>query len=156
MRDRLRAFLVLLEKLIARLMGRRYLRRGKCLKCGKCCRRIVLLHKGRRVARDEDFLELLKIDRRHEWFSPLKADDGDVHFYRCAQLAPDGRCRAYGSRLHLCRTYPHEKIFSYGGRSIEGCGYTFFPIVSFQEVMERVSSRSAKAPNMKGPGLRDR
>lgn len=96
--------------LVSGIFKKEYIRKGKCNRCGKCCR-LLALEMPARVAK-RDWLvrcigafhsavlnfELVGVDRR--WL-----------IYRCRYFDDSGvpRCRIHPFRHRLCRFYPHNR-----------------------------------------------
>ena len=63
--------------------------------------------------------------------------------FECMNLDPEtNKCKIHKKRPGICRRYPQEELFMMGGTLAEHCGYKLEPIVSFDEVFEKVQSKS--------------
>ncbi len=126
-----------------KVLGRKYVRTGKCKACGRCCREIYVRHASDIIKSEEEF-ERLK--GNHFFYSYLKvtgkSETGLV--FECTKLDKEkGVCTAYKQRALLCRQYPVEEIFMMGGEISENCGYKFIPIESFENVFNRVKKTNS-------------
>jgi len=126
---------------LSKILGRHYIRTGKCKGCGRCCQQIYVRH-AKNVIKTEEEFEFLK--SLHFFYSYLKVigqDDTGLVF-ECSKLNKEtGKCTAYDKRPLLCRQYPVEEIFMMGGEISEDCGYKFTPINSFEEIFNKVKNK---------------
>jgi len=128
--------------LALKVMGRKYLRTGKCKACGRCCKEIYVRHSNNIIKDEEEFERLKSL---HFFYSYLevvdKTETGLV--FACTKVHPEtGKCTAYSKRALLCRLYPQEEVFMMGGHISEECGFSFMPIQSFEEVFEKVIKKA--------------
>lgn len=122
---------------LLKILRKKYIRKGQCKGCGRCCREIYVKHAGGIIKDEKQFKNLKKL---HYFYSYLKivdkTEDGLV--FECQKLDPEtNKCTVYQNRALLCRLYPQEEIFRMGGIISEDCGYRFEPIQSFKEVLEK-------------------
>ena len=141
-------FKLTLKKLKAwyftKILRKTYYRVGSCNMCGRCCEKIYVKH-GKRVIDDEDFFNKLKT--MHNFYDGLTCIGKDETglIFRCNHLDQETRkCKIHKKREKICRDYPQEELFSFGGTMGEDCGYKFVPIISFDEVMAKVSKSEPK------------
>ena len=125
------------------VLGRKYYRVGQCNACGRCCQKIYVKHKN--VIQTEEEFKRLKL--LHPFYTYLKVigkyETGLV--FECTNLDKEThKCKIHKNRPGICRRYPQEELFMMGGTLAEHCGYKFEPIVSFDEVFEKVSRKSFK------------
>jgi Fe-S-cluster containining protein len=123
------------------ILQRKYIRKGSCKGCGRCCRRIYVRH-ARDVIKTEEEFEKLKT--LHYFYGYLKVLDKDETglVFECSKLDKEsGKCTAYNKRPVLCRQYPMEEIFMMGGSITENCGYSFEPIQKFEEILNKAKSK---------------
>ena len=140
-------FLKLKKWFLSTILRRKYYRTGKCNACGKCCTHIYVKH-YRHVIQDED--EFKKLQFLHKFYAALKViDKDDIGLvFECQNLDPEThKCKIHSSRPGICRRYPQEELFSMGGDLSEDCGYKMEPIVSFDEVMQKVNKTKSKMSN---------
>jgi hypothetical protein len=129
------------------ILGKKYIRQGKCKECGRCCQSIYVRH-SRHVISDEEEFEKLK--NQHFFYSYLKIVDKNETglVFECKKLdKTTGKCTAYKQRASICRNYPQEEVFMMGGTISAECGFNFTPIQSFEEVLKKVSKGTP--PNFK-------
>ena len=131
-----------LKKIFAsKVLGKKYIRTGKCNTCGRCCQKIYVRH-FKAVIKDEEEFE--KLRPQHFFYSYLKVIDKDETglIFECTKLDKEkGTCTAYKHRATICRKYPQEEIFIMGGELGETCGFEFIPIKSFEEVFTKVQKK---------------
>ncbi len=109
--------------------------KGECLRCGECCRNLILFIRGRTIQTEEEFeSEKLKHPEYDMFDIRSVNDDGDLIF-ECTNLGADNRCSIHTGRPKMCRTYPSKKMIANGGRLLEGCGYRVCEMISFREIM---------------------
>lgn len=123
------------------ILRKKYIRKGQCNSCGKCCQEIYVKHGGGVIKDEEEFKRLQKL---HWFYSYLEIVDNteDGLVFRCTKLDPvEMKCTVYKHRALLCRLYPQEEIFMMGGIMGEQCGFTFEPIESFEEILDRVKCK---------------
>ena len=121
-----------------KILGKKYLRKGSCKGCGRCCQKIYVRH-AKDIIKTEDEFEKLKTI--HFFYGYLKVVDKDKIglVFECSKLSKEtGKCTAYKTRPVLCRQYPQEEIFMMGGSITEDCGFSFEPIQKFEEVFKKV------------------
>jgi uncharacterized protein len=127
-----------------KVLGRKYIRTGKCKACGRCCREIYVRHASDIIKDEEEFD---KLKGSHFFYSYLKvtgkSETGLV--FECTMLDKEkGICTAYKRRALLCRQYPVEEIFMMGGEISENCGFKFIPIESFETVFNKVKKAQTR------------
>lgn len=135
---------IFLERRIRRLFGQRYMKLGRCRRCGGCCRDMRLIFADRIISTESEFDALIKEDQRYCRFKLLMKEDGTVAF-TCDRINGENRCSDYENRPLACRMYPDpEQIFKHGCDAIDGCGFTILPIASFDEVLSEEMRRSPR------------
>ncbi len=106
----------------------KYVVKGKCKMCGKCCRSIVFYDGGDLIKTEEQFEKAKLKNKRMNMFeiSGVDSTDGALTFV-CKSLREDGKCGAYWLRSMFCREYPFIKpdFIKNNGQTLEGCGYSF-------------------------------
>lgn len=120
-----------------KVLKRRYYRKGNCLGCGKCCKKIyVQTHKH--VIQDEKEFEKLKL--LHRFYTYLTVIDKDETglVFTCSNLdEKTNLCKNHKNRPGICKRYPQEELFNMGGELSEGCGYKMIPIITFAEILDK-------------------
>jgi len=124
-----------------KILGKKYLRTGKCKACGKCCHGIHVRH-SKHLIKDEEEFEKLK--EQHYFYNYLEIIDKNEWglIFACTKVHPEtGKCTVYSKRARICKVYPQEELFMMGGEISEDCGYSFVPIQSFEEVFKKVTKK---------------
>nr|WP_286182077.1 YkgJ family cysteine cluster protein [Desulfovibrio sp. Huiquan2017] len=107
---------------------------GKCNRCGRCCRSVLLFDRGRWLRRASQFERLVADAPEHARFRPAGRDAGGYLLFDCALLGRDNNCTEYGARPALCGNYPSKSLYYHGGKTLNGCGYAF-RAVTFRDVL---------------------
>ena len=124
------------------ILKRKYYRYGKCNRCGDCCCKIHVKHQSK-VLKDEQEFEKLK--KQHRFYLGLEIIDKDEDglVFRCKNFDKEKRiCKIHKYRSSICRKYPNEEMFKFGGIVGQNCGYSFKPIESFAQVFEKISKKN--------------
>lgn len=127
-----------------KILKRKYYRLGACAKCGACCRNIYVWHKSSVIKSKEEFEQIKNSDSYsfYHHIKPIDVDDFGLIF-KCEKYDKELRiCKDHKNRPDICRKYPSEKIFSFGAQLQEGCGYSFQPIESFEEVFAKICKKN--------------
>lgn len=126
----------------SKVLGRKYVRIGKCKGCGRCCQKIYVRHAKNVIKSNEEFERLKPLHFFYSYLKVIDKDDTGLVF-ECTKLDKDtGKCIAYKHRALICRQYPMEEIFMLGGEITEDCGFKFIPIKSFEDVFSEVQKKS--------------
>lgn len=101
--------------------------KGKCRRCGACCRNIIFMINDKYVTELEEFKQLKAFDNEYNNFYVSGADEEGILLFTCASLGEDNLCKAYLFRSIYCRLYPwiRRKAIKLGAQMLEGCGYSF-------------------------------
>jgi len=133
----------------------RYVLRGKCKKCGKCCETILFFDGGGYIKDEDGFLELQRSNNRYKHFTINgKVNDKSNPFldgalmFKCKSLRKDGKCGKYFLRSLYCRMYPVIKPdFIYnGGETLDGCGYYFDVDKKFRDYLNKDPIKDFQEP----------
>lgn len=135
-------YLELKKLFILKILGKKYLRTGKCKACGKCCHGIHVRH-AKDLIKDEKEFEKLKT--QHFFYNYLevvgKNELGLI--FACTKVHPEtGKCTVYKNRARICKVYPQEELFMMGGEIFADCGFSFEPIQSFEKVFKKINKKS--------------
>ena len=117
----------------------KFIRKGKCLQCGKCCKNI-LFYIGDEPVKDENQFEKMKQwDKRYYGFYISGKDENGALLFTCNKLGSDNKCSVYFMRGLVCRNYPNpaSKFLINGGKPIEGCGFYFEPDKTFKSYLNK-------------------
>ena len=126
-----------------KILGKKYYRKGECLKCGRCCKNIYVKH-GKGFISDEKLFNRLK--PLHPFYFDLEiiGKDETGLLFACKNLDEATMlCKIHDRRAKICRDYPMEEILKMGGTLAEGCGYRFEPIEKFAEILNKAAKRKA-------------
>lgn len=136
---RLSEILQHIKFLYDRLFSAKYVVKGKCKACGKCCRSIVF-YDGETLIKTEEQFEQAKLkNKRMNYFEISGRDDSDGALtFRCKSLGKDGKCRHYWLRSMFCREYPFiiPDFIRNNGQTLEGCGYYYAVDKEFKEFLK--------------------
>ncbi len=128
------------------ILKKKYLRYGKCKKCGCCCENIYVRHGKDLIKSKEDFEKIKDTDSYsfYQHITIVGKDDFGLIF-SCDRFDKEKRlCTMHNKRPSICRNYPSEEIFSFGAALQEKCGFRFEPIETFEEVFLKVSKQPIK------------
>lgn len=140
--------MILIEKIkklyYLKILKRKYYRKGKCLRCGACCRNIYVRHEKDVIKTQEEF-ETIKKNSDYKFYHQIEVigqDDFGLIF-ECTKFDKEKKlCKDHKNRPQICRSYPREEIFMLGAQLQEDCGYSFEPIEKFSEVLDRVLKKN--------------
>ena len=114
-----------------------FVRTGKCVKCGNCCRDIGILLDGVKISKQQEFDTLVKQESVYGIFIKTgEATDGSWIF-RCSKLKENNKCGIYLFRPIICRGYPHSYLGPLGARLHKECGYKLFAPLDFEEILKK-------------------
>ncbi len=129
-----------------KLFSSKYVVKGKCKKCGKCCSTILLSDENGYIKTQEDFIKLQKENRAIRNFvingivDDVEKDSPQYGalLFKCKVLREDGKCGRYFLRSLFCRDYPsiNPYFIQMGGTTLDGCGYYFDVDKKFSEYLK--------------------
>ncbi len=123
-----------------KILKKKYIRKGTCKGCGKCCENIYVNHGKSGFIKTREEFERLKIFHSFYRGLVLIGEDELGLLFKCKHLDSKTRkCKIHFLRPPVCRNYPMEEIFKMGGTLSPDCGYGFEPAESFEEVLNRLS-----------------
>lgn len=114
-----------------------YFRIGKCLRCGECCRNVVLSIKGERIRTEQQFAQLVAQDPPYMIFVPKLIVSGGIILFDCSKLAGNNVCTIYRERPRVCMDYPDPDLLKCGTDVIEGCGFYLVPPLDSGDLPEK-------------------
>ena len=123
-----------------KLFSSKYIRKGKCNKCGNCCRNILLYSdKNMMVSTEEQFEKIKKWDKHFKNFYISGRSETGQLLFTCREIDDNNRCRVYHFRGLGCRMYPvtNTKFLINGGKPLDGCGYYFEPDKTFKSYLNK-------------------
>lgn len=123
----------------------KYITKGKCKKCGTCCRTILFSDENGYIKSKEAFLELQKRNKRYLRFvingtvknTENSSFDGALMF-KCKSLSKDNKCKKYFLRPLWCRDYPsiNSNFIYNGGQTLDECGFYFDVDKKFKDYLK--------------------
>ena len=127
-----------LKFLYQNLTSSKYIRKGKCLKCGNCCRNILLYIEEEPIKTEEQFEKVKQWEKHYNWFYISGKDERGALLFTCKAIDDNNRCKVYFFRGLGCRMYPKKdtKFLINGGKPLDGCGYYFEPDKKFESYMK--------------------
>lgn len=144
-----------IRKKIAKLLGKSYIRTGKCNQCGSCCTMILLLTQGALIDSKEEFEQLKEVFPEYERFYIRCRDEAGHLLFTCKYLGENRTCGDYKGRPLICRQYPNEELFRKGGILVSDCGYNFIPVEDFADVLKETMGREAEKNRREHPEKSD-
>jgi len=121
----------------SKILGRKYYKKGQCLGCGRCCKKIYV-QTSKHVVQDEKEFE--KLQYLHVFYTYLSIVDKDETglVFSCSNLDEETNlCKIHKKRPGICRRYPQDELFKLGGELTEDCGYKMVPIIPFSEILDK-------------------
>ena len=127
-----------LKYLVQRLTSSKYIRKGKCKLCGKCCRNILLYIEDEPIKSEEQFEKVKRWDKHFYNFYISGESETGALLFTCREIDENNKCRVYHFRGLGCRMYPktNSKFLINGGKPLEGCGYYFDIDKKFKSYLE--------------------
>lgn len=126
------------------LSSARYVKKGKCNRCGNCCRNILLYIEEDPIKTEKQFEKVKEWEKHyHNFYISGKTENGALLF-TCREIDENNRCKVYFFRGLGCREYPKKntKFLINGGKPLDGCGYYFEPTKSFKSYFEEIKKDS--------------
>ncbi len=110
-----------------KLSSSKFVRKGKCNKCGSCCRNILFYIKDEPVKTQLQFEKIKEWDKHYHNFYISGKNETGALLFSCKEIDENNRCRVYFFRGLGCRMYPKKntKFLINGGKPLDGCGYYF-------------------------------
>lgn len=102
---------------------------GLCLKCGKCCKTILIYSEKSNYDNQAVFIKTIDEFEKQQKEVPFYKNliisgknSQDELYFKCRYLVDD-RCSVYKLRPDFCKDYPSVKMFTLGGSLHNTCGY---------------------------------
>ena len=134
MYDRIKKFF------LTKILKKKYIRKGECKACGKCCENIYVNHGKKGFIQTVDEFQKLKLF--HSFYRGLDVVGKDELglLFKCRNLDSKTRkCKIHFFRPPICRKYPMEEIFKMGGALSPDCGYRLEPIEKFKDIISKIT-----------------
>ena len=112
---------------LQKLFSSKYIIKGKCKKCGECCKNIVFYINKTPIKTEEEFERLKKWKKKYNHFFISSVDEDGALLFTCKSLTKNNTCKDYIFRSINCRNYPkiNNEFIINGGKPLENCGYRF-------------------------------
>lgn len=112
---------------IQKFLSSKFIVKGKCKKCGQCCRNIVFFIGDSTIKTESQFESLKKLNKSYNHFFISGIDDDESLLFTCKSLKSDNTCKDYHFRSINCRNYPkiNKTFIINGGKPLENCGFYF-------------------------------
>ena len=109
------------------LNSAKFIKKGKCNKCGNCCRNILLYIDEDPITTPEQFEKVKEWEKHYHSFYISGKAENDSLLFTCKELDENNRCKVYFFRGLGCRQYPKKdtKFLINGGKPLDGCGYYY-------------------------------
>ena len=122
----------------------KYVVKGKCRQCGKCCSNILFSNENGYIKDIETFKEMQKKHFIYNFFyengkitNEEKELEG-VILFKCKHLNKNNKCNIYFIRPFFCRDYPsiNPDFIKMGGTTLDDCGFNFAPDKPFSSYLK--------------------
>ena len=122
----------------------KYVVKGKCKKCGKCCRNILFSTIDGYVKDEKVFQDMQKKHRYYRNFkiSGVVSEKQDFQngalTFECKFISKNNRCLIYPIRPIFCRDYPNinQELIYNGVEMLDDCGFYFDVSKKFNEYLK--------------------
>lgn len=116
-----------------KLFSSKYVLKGKCKRCGRCCRNILFSTSEGYVKSKELFLKMQKKYRYYRNFKISGMVENKKDFqngaltFECKFISKDNKCKIYPIRPLFCRDYPNinPALIYDGVEMLDECGFYF-------------------------------
>lgn len=127
-----------------RFFSSKYVLKGKCKKCGACCRNILFSTKEGYVKDEKLFFQMQKKHRYYRNFRISGIVEGKQDFqngaltFECKFISKNNRCLIYWFRPLFCRDYPNvnSDLIYNGVEMLDNCGFYFDVNKKFDEYLK--------------------
>ncbi|MBQ9149786.1 YkgJ family cysteine cluster protein [bacterium] len=127
-----------------KIFSSRYVVKGKCKKCGKCCRNILFSTSKGYVKEEKIFKDMQKKHRYYRNFKISGKIENKQDFqngaltFECKFISKDNRCLIYWFRPLFCRDYPNinQDLIYNGVEMLDDCGFYFDVNKKFEEYLK--------------------
>ncbi len=116
-----------------KLFSSKYVIKGKCKRCGACCRNILFSTQEGYIKDEEIFKKMQKKYPYYRNFkiSGIVKDKKDFQngalTFECKFISKNNKCKIYPIRPIFCRDYPNinPSLIYEGVTMLDGCGFYF-------------------------------
>ena len=130
-----------IKKAIKKLAGKGYVVKGKCNRCGACCRHLALFLGREKIRDEEDFIKLKEAFPEYERFRIIGRHPSGILIFACSMVGENNLCRDYAHRPQICKAFPCEESFDFLNHMPEGCGYEAVPVKDFESFLKDEEKR---------------
>ena len=126
-----------------KLFSSKYVLKGKCKRCGRCCRNILFSTKVGYIKDENIFKDMQKKYRYYKNFRISGKIENKQDFqngaltFECKFISKNNKCLIYPIRPIFCRDYPNinpELIYN-GVKMLDECGFYFDVNKKFEEYL---------------------
>ncbi|MBQ2984422.1 MAG: YkgJ family cysteine cluster protein [Candidatus Gastranaerophilales bacterium] len=126
-----------------KLFSSKYVLKGKCKRCGRCCRNILFSTKEGYIKDENIFKDMQKKYRYYKNFRISGKIENKQDFqngaltFECKFISKNNKCLIYPIRPIFCRDYPNinpELIYN-GVKMLDECGFYFDVNKKFEEYL---------------------
>ena len=122
----------------------KYVVKGKCKRCGRCCRNILFSTTQGYVKDENLFKQMQKKHRYYRNFRISGAINNKQDFqngaltFECKFISKNNKCLIYPIRPLFCRDYPdiNQNLIYNGVEMLDGCGFYFDVNKKFDEYLK--------------------
>ena len=127
-----------------KLFSSKYVLKGKCKRCGRCCRNILFSTKEGYIKDENIFKDMQKKYRYYKNFRISGKIENKQDFqngaltFECKFISKNNKCLIYPIRPIFCRDYPNinpELIYN-GVEMLDECGFYFDVNKKFDEYLK--------------------
>ena len=127
-----------------KLFSSKYVLKGKCKMCGRCCRNILFSTTEGYVKDEKLFKEMQRKHRYYRNFriSGIVKDKQDFQngalTFECKFITKNNKCMIYWFRPLFCRDYPNinQDLIYNGVEMLDECGFYFDVNKKFSEYLK--------------------
>src|SRR5574344_1868625 len=127
-----------------KILKRKYYKKGQCLGCGRCCKRIYVKTHKHVIKEEEEFEKLKYLNVFYSYLTVVDKDEIGLIF-SCSNIdEKTNLCKIHWKRPGICRRYPQEELFEMGGEIPDECGYRLVPIIPFSDILKKELKKNKK------------
>ncbi len=127
-----------------KLFSSKYVVKGKCKRCGKCCRNILFSTKDGYIKDEKIFYQMQKKYRYYRNYKISGVIENKKDFqngaltFECKFISKENKCKIYPFRPIFCRDYPdiNPELIYEGVTMLDGCGFYFDVDKKFANYLE--------------------
>ena len=131
-------------ELYNKIFSSKYILKGKCKKCGACCRNILFSTQEGYIKSKETFEQMRKKHRYYRNFriSGVVSEKQDFQngalTFECKFITKNNKCLIYPIRPLFCRDYPsiNQDLIYSGVTMLDECGFYFDVNKKFSEYLD--------------------